>query len=95
MWTALLGLWGFLSDRLSQGHGRRRLERLSADDGESGTGWERGEEDGATVGRLVCSQRSQALGWREEGKNLMKGRGAAAPVEGEDSEMERGASAAA
>jgi hypothetical protein len=49
VWTALLGLWGFLSDWLSQGHGRRQLERLSADDGESGTGWERGEEDGATV----------------------------------------------
>jgi len=31
---------GFPSDWLSQGHGRRRLERLSADDGESGTGWE-------------------------------------------------------
>ena len=99
MWTALLGLWGFLSDWLSQGHERRRLERLSADDGESGTGWERGEEDGATVEaglvclgreqgrrvfgclvgkgeegkgaekwRLVCSPKSQALGWREEEK---------------------------
>jgi len=44
VWTALLGLWGFLSDWLSQGHGRRQLERLSADAGESGTGWERGVE---------------------------------------------------
>jgi len=49
VWTALLGLWEFLSDWLSQGHGRRQLERPSADAGESGTGWERGEEDGATV----------------------------------------------
>ena len=37
-------LWGFLSDQR-----RRRLERMSADDGEGGIGWERGEEDGATV----------------------------------------------
>jgi hypothetical protein len=54
VWTALLGLWGFLSDWLSQGHGRRRLERLSADDGESGTGWER------KMGlrwRLICEGR--------------------------------------
>jgi hypothetical protein len=39
-------------------------------------------KSGAEKGRLVCSERSQAPGWREEGKNLM--RGAAAPDEGEE-----------
>jgi len=33
---------------------------VSTDDGESGTGWERGEEDGATVeAGLVCIGREQ------------------------------------
>jgi hypothetical protein len=41
-------------------------------------------KSGAEKGRLVCSERSQAPGWREEGKNLIRG-GAAAPGEGEES----------
>jgi len=61
--------------------------------GKSWAGW-RGKDEVAEKGRLVCSPKSQALGWREEEKNLIN-RGVAAPVEGEDSEIERGASAAA
>ena len=38
----------------------------------------------AEKGRLVCLSKSQALGWREEGKNLMKDRGVAAQVGGEE-----------
>jgi hypothetical protein len=36
----------------------------------------------------VCSPKSQALGWREEEKNLIK-RGGGGSGGGEDSEMER------
>jgi len=32
-------------------------------------------KSGAEKGRLVCSERSQAPGWREEGKNLIGGGG--------------------
>jgi len=56
--------WGLRGNGVGQRLGER-------DDGEAGRVYR--EDDGAEKGRLVCRQRSQALGWREEGKNLMKG----------------------
>jgi len=51
--------------------------------GKSSAGW-RGKDEVTEKGRLVCSPKSQALGWREDGKNLMKDGGVAAPVGGEE-----------